>query len=36
MKSHVKRFGFNYLHQDFAIMGIVHAAKDACQDNRNK
>ena len=29
-KANVERFGFNNLHQDFDIMGIVHTAMDVC------
>ena len=35
-KANIKRFGFNNLHQDFDIIGIVHTAMDACRHNRSK
>ena len=35
-KANVKRFGFNNLHQDFDIMGIVHTAMDVFRANKSK
>ena len=35
-KANVKLFGFNNLHQDIDIIGIVHTAMGSCWDNRSK